>query len=454
MADKTIRIKREEIGSPPTDELPEIVYAPDIAEFLSNSPTEVREEVVNTLEDKDAADVFEELPIEVYKKVLLGLNHTKIARVINEMEPDEAVDLLELLPEQDHGKILAAVDDEHRTNIERLKKYHPESAGGLMTTEFLSFGPETCVRDVLPQIRRDTDAETIHVVYVTDEKGRLKGVVSIREILIQTPDQPLKAFMTEHPITCRPSTDQEKVAQLVDKYNLSSLPVVDGMGKLLGIVTVDDVIDVIQEEASEDFSMLAGTHHRHPLSQSVFKRVQARMPWMLTTLALGLMTAVYISTFDDAMAYFAGMTAIFMPVLAGMGGNVGIQSATIIVRAIATGEIRHRTMLQVVLQEVATGSVLGCLCALLSGSFTALLVPWFTDGAVPGSFGLVVGGSMLLGMTVSSACGASIPFIFRGLGKDPALASGPFVTTINDVIGLSVYFFLTRLLYDIVVGGF
>ncbi len=223
MPDKTIKITRSEVG---TEGLPANAYAPDIAEYLSYSSSEVAEEVVQVLGDEEAAEVFEELPLEVYKKVLLSLNHEKIARVIDAMEPDEAVDLLELLPEQDHRKILTQVESEHRGCIEALKKYHPESAGGLMTTEYLSFPADRTVAEVLPAIKSDTEAETIHVAYITGDADKLIGVVSIRDILSQNPDATLRSFMTERVISCDTGTDQEKVAQLVDKYNLSSVPVV------------------------------------------------------------------------------------------------------------------------------------------------------------------------------------------------------------------------------------
>jgi magnesium transporter len=271
----------------------------------------------------------------------------------------------------------------------------------------------------------------VFYLYVTDAEGRLVGVVSLRQLLVVAPGTPLKKIMTTDVISVVTDMDQEEVAKLVARYNILAIPVVDTDGKLVGIITVDDVVDVIREEATEDILKLAGASEADLFQMSSFRAARMRLPWLLTSLVGGLITGVFVWMFQPAILQVIAL-ASFIPVITAMGGNIGLQTSTLVVRGLATGRIESADLRAVFVKELVVGLLMGMFCGTIVG-----LVAQAWRG--PAMLGVVVGVSMFAAITVASVMGTLMPILLRRLGIDPAISSGPFVTAANDITGLVIY---------------
>ena len=322
--------------------------------------------------------------------------------------------------------------------------YPDDSAGSLMTTDVFTLFQETSCKMALKTLQDQKDAEMVFYLYVTDDENCLVGIASLRALATTSPDTPLKDIMIKQIHSVRPETDQEEVAQIVAQYNYLAVPVLDLQNHLLGIVTVDDVVDVIREEATEDFLKMAGAgEDREIILKSSWENAKARIPWLFASWVGGVLAATIIEYFEHMLTNIIALAA-FIPVIIGMGGNIGTQSSTIIVRGIATGRIELGNELKILIKEVQVGIILGLLYGFLLGLFAS-----FNFVEASPYLGVVVGLSICCSMVIAAAVGAFTPLILRKLDIDPAIATGPFVTTSVDILGVLLYFIIAGIFLNI-----
>lgn len=387
-------------------------------------------------ETPQAGEFLSELDSSLIQELLMTLEPPEVATLLTEVSSDDMADILHLLPDEMASAVLESMKKEESEEVEELMAYPPETAGGKMAVNVLSLPESTQVADAIRSIRTAHEAEMVFYLYVTDDLKRLTGVVSLRDLVTAQPDVQLKSIMTREVVSVTTETDQEEVARQVSRYNLLAIPVIDKDGTLLGIVTVDDVVDVIREEATEDFLQMAGVgRDRELLWKPTMENVRLRLPWLFATWIGGVLVA-WISGYFESVLSFVAISA-FIPVILGMGGNVGTQSSTIIVRGFATGRIQLSQAGKIIWKQIRIGIVLGLFYGLLLG----LVASWRFVNAPP-RLGLVVGMAIAISMLMASLIGTLIPILLRKLNVDPAVASGPFVTTSTDLLGIILYFLI------------
>lgn len=374
------------------------------------------------------------------------LQPDEIGQLIKNLDSDDATDVLEELGPSEQKEALLSLLPEDRAQVEELLRYEPDTAGGIMQVERAQVRQSDTVDDAINRVRELVEDDiAVHVVYVVDDEERLTGVVEITRLLLHRKEKKI-ADLIEPPIAkVLPDVDQEQVARLFKKYGIYSLPVVDKEGRLLGRILHDDVIDVVVEEAEEDALKQAGTSVEELLYRDrVFAIARVRLPWLIVTLMGSLVSAKLIHLYAGVLDAAIVLTA-FVPVVTAMGGNVGSQSATILTRGMATGRVDLGDLFGIVLREIRVGLVMGIVCGSAVGVIAAL---FFSDGKPV--LGVIVFAAMVCAMTVAATVGTLAPAIMKRLGIDPAIASGPFVTTANDSIGIVIYlstalFFLDQL---------
>jgi magnesium transporter len=369
----------------------------------------------------------------------LKLSRTQAADVLEEMGPDHATDVVEELTLAQAEAILREMTAPEAADIRELLTYPPETAGGRMTTAFATVGPDLTVGEALAAIRRAADeAETIYYVYVTDPAEHLLGVVNLRDLVLARSSTPVTQVMVRDPVKVAADADQEVAARLLTEHGFLALPVVDAENHLLGIVTADDAIDVLQEEFSEDYLGLAGTDAEAIERRDPLQIARMRLPWLLGTMGIELCAGLVISRFDGVLQQVI-LLASFMPVISAVSGNVGLQAAAIVVRGLDTGHIRLRDWGHQVGKELATGVLMALACGLALGTIGAV---WSGHA----TFGLVIGGAMTCAMLTAGFMGSVIPMLSKRAGFDPATTAGPFETAFQDVIGFAVFLWLASLL--------
>ena len=391
------------------------------------------------VEDGQAVEFLVELDDTLIANLLEDESPERIATVIQESSANDQSYILGTLEDEQAQSVIELLKTEEQEEIEELMGYPEDSAGAMMTTNVFTLYQNTICRDALKSLQDQSEAEMVFYLYITDEDDRLVGVASLRALATTPADTILKDIMVKRVHTVRPETDQEEVAQIVAQYNYLAVPVLDEDDQLLGIVTVDDVVDVIREEATEDFLQMAGAgKDREILLKSSWENARARLPWLFASWIGGIFAASIIGTFEHMLESMIALAA-FIPVIIGMGGNIGTQSSTIIVRGIATGRIEIGSELKVLLKEVRVGIILGALYGLLLGAFAKFR---FID-ADP-MLGIVVGLSIGCSMLIAVAVGTFIPMFLRKVDIDPAIATGPFVTTSIDILGVLFYFVIAE----------
>jgi len=391
------------------------------------------------VEDGQAVEFLVELDDTLIANLLENESPERIAAVIQESSANDQSFILSTLDDEQAQSVIDLLKTEEQEEIEELMGYPEDSAGAMMTTNVFTLYQNTTCRDALKSLQDQSEAEMVFYLYITDEDDRLVGVASLRALATTPPDTILKDIMVKRVHTVRPETDQEEVAQIVAQYNYLAVPVLDEDDQLLGIVTVDDVVDVIREEATEDFLQMAGAgKDREILLKSSWENARARLPWLFASWIGGIFAASIIGTFEHLLESIIALAA-FIPVIIGMGGNIGTQSSTIIVRGIATGRIEIGSELKVMWKEVRVGIILGALYGLLLGAFAKFR---FID-ADP-MLGIVVGLSIGCSMLLAVAVGTFVPMFLRKVDIDPAVASGPFVTTSIDILGVLFYFVIAE----------
>ena len=391
------------------------------------------------VEDGQAMEFLVELDDTLIANLLENESPERIATVIQESSANDQSYILGTLEDEQAQSVIELLKTEEQEEIEELMGYPEDSAGAMMTTNVFTLYQNTICRDALKSLQDQSEAEMVFYLYITDDDDRLVGVASLRALATTQADTILKDIMVKRVHTVRPETDQEEVAQIVAQYNYLAVPVLDADDHLLGIVTVDDVVDVIREEATEDFLQMAGAgKDREILLKSSWENARARLPWLFASWIGGIFAASIIGTFEHMLESMIALAA-FIPVIIGMGGNIGTQSSTIIVRGIATGRIEIGSELKVLLKEVRVGIILGVLYGLLLGVFAKFR---FID-ADP-MLGVVVGLSIACSMLIAVAVGTFIPMFLRKVDIDPAVATGPFVTTSIDILGVLFYFVIAE----------
>lgn len=380
-----------------------------------------------------ASDVFSELESDSQAKLAELLEKNYLISLVQLMADDDSAELIRSLPEDLAEDILVALHDEHSEDVEQLLGYDEDTAGGIMSTDVFSLQQDLTVKQAIESLQDAEEYEMVFYVYVVDEHNHLVGVLSLRQLLTVPPATALGDLMTTDVLRVRTDMDQEEVAALVAKYNILAIPVVDEHGKLMGLITVDDVIDVMRDEATEDILRMAGTSEEELLyGYKSFHVARLRLPWLLTTLAGGVITGslmwYYKATLEQVI-----MLISFIPVITGMGGNVGGQTSTIIVRGFATGRIDFSMLRQVFFKELRVGLIMGSVCGLM---IAAIAMIWHQNVYL----GLVVGLAMVIAISVAACMGVLVTAFFKKVGIDPAIASSPFVQTINDITGILIYF--------------
>ena len=371
-------------------------------------------------------------------------NIDQIARLIQNASTNEQSYILGALENKQAQSVIDKLKIEEKEEIEEIMAYPDDSAGVIMATDVFTLHKNTTCREALKTLQDHKDAEMVFYIYITDDDSSLVGVASLRALATTPPNTLLKAIMVKKVHKVSPETDQEEVAQLVAQYNYLAVPVVDSDNILLGIVTVDDIVDVIREEATEDFLQMAGAgKDREILLKSSWENARIRIPWLLASWVGGIIASYVIGNFENMLENII-VLASFIPIIIGMGGNVGTQSSTIVVRGMATGRITIGNELTVILKELKVGLLLGVLYGIMLGVFAGFR---FID--TNPMIGAVVGLSICSSMLIATGVGTLTPLVLRKLDIDPAVATGPFVTTSIDILGVILYFLIAGLLLSV-----
>ncbi|MCR4892895.1 MAG: magnesium transporter [Lachnospiraceae bacterium] len=410
----------------------------DIADMMEELPKE-RQILVFRLLPKDmAADVFSFLPTDVQQEIITSLTDAEATNIINNLMADDAADLMEEMPASIVKKLLSNASPEARRDINHLLKFPEDSAGSIMTVEFVDLKEDLTVEQSLVRIRRiGLDKETINTCYVLDNRRRLIGIVPLRMLILSPPDTLISEIMEENVISVETLTDQEEVAQMISKYDFMSIPVVDSENRLVGIITVDDIVDIIQEEATEDIQKMAAivpTDEPYP-KMTVFTIWKKRVGWLLLLMISATFTGKIITAYNDALGSFIILTA-FIPMLMDTGGNCGSQASTTIIRALSLQEIEFGDLGRVLIKEF--GAAICCGATLAVANFFKLII---VDGVTP-IVAFVVCLTLVVAVVCANIVGSALPMFARKLGFDPAVMASPFITTIIDAVTLSIYFVL------------
>jgi len=416
----------------------------ELAEILQELPIAKLNKVISLLTEEEIAEAFEFMSEENQKLMALQLDIRRLSRVIDIMAPDEAADLLTVVNGERARESLKYLDKETSANLQKLMSHSPDSAGGLMTSDFISVNAEKTAGEALEDIRElePDESEIISYAYVVDEEKRLSGVVSLRELFIAEHDSKINEIMHENVISVSLETDQEEVAAILDRYGLLAIPVTDQENRLQGIVTLDDIVEVIETETTEDIYKQSGLsvadaellRSEKIIKAPILSILKLRIPWLVIVLIGGLLAGGIIGQFEEILESVV-ILAFFIPVIMDMGGNVGTQSSTIFIRGVVLGQIDVKKAWKYLGKETLVGLTIGALSGAAAGLVAYL---WQGEPLV----GVVVFLSMTLTCALASTIGYLFPLLSHRFGFDPAASANPLITTVKDVTGLLIYFTL------------
>lgn len=396
-------------------------YEEDKLVLLQKLPKEVIGDVIDYAEDDEKYELLSLFPAQTQVKIA------------EEMSSDELADMLGVITPDEANEFLIKMDMEDANEVKELLNYKPDTAGGIMASEFISVQEEMTVDEVLKYLRQEApEAETAYYLYVLNEKQKLKGVVSLRDLVVSNFNTKVYDIMNVKPISVPVDMDQEEVGHMFEKYDFLTMPVVDEEGTILGIISIDDIMDVLREETTEDIYRLAGVQEGESVTSTLKQSVSRRLPWLFVNLFTAILAASTVNLFEGTIEKVVAL-ATFMPIVAGMGGNAGTQTLTIVVRGLALGELTFENAKKVLLKEFGVGVTNGASI----GIIVAILAYFWEGNPV---FGLVIGTAMILNMIAATVAGYFVPVTLKKLKIDPALASAVFVTTVTDVLGF--FFFL------------
>ncbi|MDF1508593.1 magnesium transporter [Robertmurraya sp. DFI.2.37] len=405
----------------------------DIAQIYEDLPEKHRTRFLFFLNINVLADLIQELNSEEQLDVLNRLGIEKSGKVLDMMDNDDLASLLEDLSPEKIASLLSGMKKEESQIVQDIMNYPPETAGRLMTNRFVWIRDYYTVREAVDKLKSFAElAETINYLYVIDQNRKLVGVVSYRDLLIAEMQEKIRDIMYERVIYALEDTDQEEVARLIERYDFLAIPVVDKDHVLIGIITVDDIIDVVIREANEDIEKLSASGKSIDFETKSFVAAYRRLPWLILLLFIGLISGSIISSYEETLEKVVAL-AFFMPMISGMTGNTGTQSLAVVVRGLVSNDIDKRVITKLILRELSVGVIIGITCGIL---ISVIALIW------QGNFilGLVVGSSLLLTLIIGTLAGTIIPLILYRLKVDPAIASGPLITTLNDIFSLITYF--------------
>jgi len=416
------------------------LHPADLADLVEHLESDEILAVFKRLTPERAGEVLKEISAPIQEKIANELHDQTITNILNELNSDDATDIFSYLERERAQKIISLVQPEVSEELQKLLGYETDTAGGIMALEFVSVNANSTIQEAIENIRKKREeVENLYYVWVVDDYGKLVGVVSIKDLVLEPQDKKINDIMNPDVISVDVDTDQEEVARIAKQYDLTHMPVVTAQHKLIGRITNDDIMDVIEEEANEDISLMAGVMDQEIAEDSALKISRARLPWLLLGLFGGLISAIVINHFHGSLEKILALS-FFIPVIMAMGGNTGTQAATVVIRGLATGEISIVHTGRRLLTELRVALINGILCGILLGLVVAF---WLSDPQL----GLGVGVSLITVILFSGSFGAFVPLLLRKLNIDPALAAGPFITTSNDILGLLIYLsIITRFL--------
>jgi magnesium transporter len=446
IAPDIIALLEEDPSSIPAET--EEMHAADLADVVETLPSDKVAAFLSALSTDRAADVLEYLNEDLRAEVLEAMSTRDAAALVTQMTPDDRADVLEDLEEESADEILSAIPAPERAETEKLLAYEPDTAGGLMTTEFVSVSADMGVDEALAAVRRIARSErreAMNAIYTTDSDGRLKGVMSLRELLAAPEGSKVADIAWQEVVSVPVSADREEVARLTREYDLIAIPVVDEAERIQGVVTVDDVIDALVEEHTEDTQKFGGMEAIDaPYTQTgFFTMIRKRAPWLTVLFLSEMLTAGAMQHFNDELNR-AAVLVLFIPLIMSSGGNSGSQATSLIIRALALGELELRDWWKVLLRELPSGLMLGTILGVIG---IIRILAWqnlhlWNYGVHYHLVALTIGAALLGVVTFGSTAGAMLPFVLKRAGFDPASASAPFVATLVDVTGLSIYFYV------------
>jgi len=417
----------------------EVHYA-DIAEIIEELEIDEAIFLIKLLDSEITSDVITELDEDTREKVLRGFSSKEIAEEIDELDTDDAADIISELSEQQKKEVISHLEDEeHAKEIVELLRYDEDTAGGLMAKELVKVNENwnvlTCVKEMRAQAE---EVSRVHSIYVVDDNDILKGRLSLKDLLTTSTKTAIKDIYIKKVDSVNVNDDAEDVAKIMQKYDLEAIPVVDELGRLVGRITIDDIVDVIKEEAEKDYQMAAGISQDVEADDTIWELTKARLPWLVLALFGGFVSVSILGGFEEAMINYP-VLFFFTPLIAAMAGNVGVQSSAIIVQGIANDSLRGslwKRLIKEVLQSLLNGFVLALL--LMSAGMYFLGFEF--------KVGLTVAISLVSVIIIASIIGTFVPIILEKRGIDPALATGPFITTSNDIFGILIYFWIAKLI--------
>lgn len=380
-----------------------------------------------------AAEVVAAYELSQLEDLMKGFDAELLKPVFAEIQSDDAADILAELPPEFAASILEALEDEDSEGIEELMQFAEDTAGGIMSTEVFALDKELTAREAIVALQESEDAEMVFYIYCVNEEGHLVGVLSLRQLLTVPPATQLKDTMVSDVISVPVTLDQEEVARIVARYDLLALPVVDEFNKLVGIITVDDVIDVLRDEATEDMMLMAGLGDEDIALKSTGQAIRARLPWLLAGIVGLMLAAALIRSFEHKIEQVAALAA-FIPVVVGLSGNVGVQSATIVVRGLAMGQLDVSGLVPAIWGEVKVVAAIALVCAFAVAGISFLV------GGQNWQLAAAVTSALFVSMLFAAFVGTAVPLVSERLGIDPALATGPVLTTSIDLVGVLIYF--------------
>ncbi|MBK8924830.1 MAG: magnesium transporter [Crocinitomicaceae bacterium] len=418
------------------------LHPADIADVMQNVSIEQARKIYELLDEEVAAESIIELEEEFRENLLKLFSPEEIAEQVDNLDSDDAADLLGELPEQQIDEVIAQMEDrEHASEVTELLNYDEDTAGGLMQSEFMRANWNWPVDKTVVELRKQAEqVEKVYSIYIVDDDEHLKGILSLKQLLFAQPKTPIRDIYKERDLHVAKTHDSsEDVASLMEKYDLVSLPVVDRQNKLVGRITIDDVVDVIREEAEKDFQMASGITQNVESTASVFRHTRSRLPWIIIGLVGGVASSQIIKGYEGQIDINPSL-AFFIPLIVATAGNVGVQSSAIIVQGLATKEFQFNGIFKQVMKESAIGLLVGLICSLIIFG-----VSYALDGDL--NLGLTIGISLFIVVIIAAILGAFIPLFLDRIKIDPALATGPFITIANDIIGLSIYFLVAYFVY-------
>ncbi|MFO7978426.1 MAG: magnesium transporter [Bacteroidales bacterium] len=439
---------REAIKEQHADYLKEVLadlHPADVAEILDELTLEEAKYIYTLLDKEEAAGMLMELEEDVRERFLSTFSTQEIAHeFIDNLDSDDAADLINEMPDKLRVEILAHIEDRQQAqDIADLMIYHPDTAGGLMGKEFIkvniSWLVVTCIREMR---RQASEVEKIYTIYVVDDNNILMGLLSLESLLIASPRDKIADLYTPDIIAVTASQKGEEVAQIMNKYDLVVLPVIDVIGRLIGRITIDDVVDFIKEEAEKDYQLLSGISHDIESSDKIWEIFQGRLFWLIVALFGGIIGSRVVANYEEQLSINPEL-AFFMPLIAAMGGNVGIQSSALIVKGLANNTLTGG-IIPKLFKELSVGLINGLVCSAILMTYSFLFAPSL-------ALSLTVSAALMTVILFASVFGTFVPLALNRFKLDPALATGPFITTSNDIIGLFIYFMIGRMMYGLFI---